>query len=56
MPWSSGASCGVTSRAPIDASAILSEPKYCTSSIPAARATMSPMPAPAANRTPMNTT
>ena len=56
IPCSSGSCAGVTSLTPIVASAILSEAKNCTSSIPAATITITPAPAPAANSTPTNTT
>ena len=47
-PCSRGASCGLTSRAPIDSSAILSDVKYWTRNIPPAITAIVIAPAPEA--------
>ena len=51
--WNCGASCGLTSCAPIEASAILSEVKYWTRKRAPAMIAIVTAPTPAANSTPM---
>ena len=53
---SSGASCGVTSRAPIACSASLSEVKNCSAANPPAMSRIVKPWTPAANSTPTNAT
>ena len=56
IAWNSGASAGETSRAPMAASAILSDAKSCRSASPPAITTITAALTPAANSAPTKTT